>query len=181
MAFINPDDVVKNLGLEPGMVVADFGCGSGHYTTAAAKIVGRPGAVYAIDVQKDLLASVKSRAEINNLQNIEIVWADLEKPEGSHLAGGSVDMVIISNILFQVEDRSVLIKEAFRILKNRGRTTAIEWEPVPAEGRVSKIGPQPEKRLSKEEVRDIFIKEGFKIEREFQPGESHYGIIFIKP
>lgn len=176
MAFVRPEEVVKNFGLEPGMAVADFGCGSGHYTIAAANLIGKTGTVYAIDVQKELLQAVKSHAEINNLKNIEIIWADLEAPEGSHLASGSLDFVIISNILFQAENHGQIAKEAFRVLKSRGKTAAIEWEKGPG-----KVGPVLEKRISKEEVQQIFLQEGFKIEREFQPGENHYGLMFMKP
>lgn len=188
---------MKNFGLEPGMAVADFGCGSGHYTIAAARIVSPPaggGTVYAIDVQKELLQAVKSHAEINNLKNIEIVWADLEVTEGSHLASNSLDFVIISNILFQAENRGQIAKEAFRVLKSGGKTAVIEWavgdEPrsprseAGCQGRErepGKVGPVLEKRISKEEVQQIFLQEGFKMGREFQPGENHYGLIFMKP
>lgn len=156
-------------------MVADFGCGSGHYTIAAAKCVGEKGRVYALDIQKDLLQAVKSTAELNNLKNIEIIWADLDLPQGSRLADNSVDFVIISNILFQSEKREQIVKEALRILKNRGGAAVIEWEKE-----AGKTGPTQEHRISKEESQTIFLQAGFKIEKEFQPGENHYGLIFRK-
>jgi len=162
--------------LEPGMVVADFGCGSGHYTIAAAKRIGENGRVYALDIQKDLLQAMKSTAELNNLKNIEIIWADLDIPLGSRLADDSVDFVIISNILFQAENRRQITEEALRILKNGGRVAVIEWDK---EG--GKAGPLLEKRIAKEEARNIFLEQGFKLEKEFQPGDNHYGLIFRKP
>lgn len=176
MAFVRPEEVVKNFGLEPGMVVADFGCGSGHYTIAAAKIVSKNGTVYAIDVQKEMLQAVKSRAEINNLKNIEIIWADLEAPEGSHLASGSLDFVIISNILFQAENHGQIAKEAFRVLKNEGRVAMIEWLES-----FGGLGPRPEDIVSRDNCKKIFTEEGFILDKEFDPGEHHYEIIFHKP
>ena len=161
--------------LEPGMTVADFGCGSGHYTIAAAKRVGEKGRVYALDIQKDLLQAVKSAAEFNNLKNIEITWADLDLPQGSRLADNFVDFIIISNILFQAEKREQIAKEALRILKDKGKVAVIEWE---REG--GKTGPLLEKRISKEEARNVFLEQGFKLEKEFQPGDNHYGLIFKK-
>jgi ubiquinone/menaquinone biosynthesis C-methylase UbiE len=152
--FVRPEETIKEFELEPGMVVADFGCGSGHYTVAAAKRVGDTGRVYALDVQKDLLQAVKSTAELNNLKNIEIIWADLDIPLGSRLADNSVDFVIISNILFQTENRLQITKEALRILKDGGKVAVIEWaaEGEPRQGREKKVevGPPLSQRIAKE-------------------------------
>jgi FkbM family methyltransferase len=173
--FVRPEETIKMFDLEPGMVVADFGCGSGHYTIAAAKRVGEKGRVYALDIQKDLLQAMKSTVELNNLKNIEIIWADLDLSQGSRLADNSVDFVIISNILFQAENRQQITKEALRILKDGGGVAVIEWD---REG--GKTGPLLEKRVAKEEARNIFLEQGFKLEKEFQPGDNHYGLIFKK-
>lgn len=159
------------------MVVADFGCGSGHYTFAAAKIVGKEGIVYAIDVQKELLQLVKNAADINHVKNIEIIWADLEEQNGSRLAGGLVDVVIISNILFQADSKEEIVKEAFRVLKNNGIAAVVEWGEAEKE---IKFGPAREKRISKEECERMFLQEGFKLDKEFVAGDGHYGLIFKK-
>lgn len=173
--FIRPEETIKEFELEPGMVVADFGCGSGHYTIEAAKRVGERGRVYALDIQKDLLQALKSTAELSHLKNIEIIWADLDLPQGSRLADTSVDFVIISNILFQAENRQQIVKETLRILKDGGRVAIIEWEKEKG-----KTGPLLEKRIAREDAKNAFLEQGFKLEKEFQPGENHYGLIFKK-
>lgn len=175
MAFIKPEEVIKNFDLEPGMVVADFGCGFGHYVFEIAKVVGPRGLVYAIDVQKELLQAVKSRAEKEGLRNIEIIRADLEGQKGSSLANDLTDEVIISNILFQAEDKNKIAKEAYRILKNFGKAIVIDWEIND-----SKLGPSLDKRISKEKIKEIFLSAGFKLLKNFHAGENHYGIIFTK-
>ena len=175
MVFLKPSQIIKNFDLEHGMIVADFGCGSGHYSVEAAKIVGKSGKVYAIDVQKEMLEAVKSRSEAEGLDNLEIIRADLELSEGSHLASGIADAVIMSNILFQSEDKNAIAEEAFRILKVGGKIAVIEWDK-----RAGKIGPSPELRVSAEDARKIFEKAGFNSEGEFEASESHYGIIFRK-
>ncbi len=177
--FVRPEEVIKNFGLEPGMMVADFGCGLGHYSLAAAKRVAPNGVVYAIDVQKELLQSVKSQAELDQIKNLQIIWADLEVPNGSRLNVGALDFIIISNILFQAQHREQLAKEAFRILKDGGKTGIIEWEPYQKDLAL-KAGPPPEKRISQEEIKKIFMANGFKIDKEFVPGDDHYGLIFRK-
>ncbi len=159
------------------MVVADFGAGSGHYSIAAAKTVRNTGKVYAIDVQKELLGKIKSSAEINDLSNIEIVWSDLEKNQGSRLADESIDAVIISNILFQAEEKGAVVKEALRILKKSGKIMVVEWDK---DSGVVKAGPSLDKRVSRNECENIFKNAGFNLQKEFPAGENHYGQLYIK-
>lgn len=173
--FIAPEKSIRAMGVEPGMVVVDFGAGTGFYTMESAKRVGSVGKVYAVDIQRELLKAVKIKAEQEGYNNVEIVWADLEKPEGSKLAQGIVDRVIISNILFQVPDKTAIALEAFRILKPECKVILIEWNET------SKLGPHEEHKISKEDARKVFEDAGFVFEKEFDAGSSHYGLIFIKP
>lgn len=159
------------------MLVADFGAGSGHYSIEAAKIVRNSGKVYAIDVQKELLGKIKSLAGANDFSNIEIVWSDLEKEQGSRLADDSVDAVIISNILFQTEKKEIMVKEASRILKKGGKVMVIEWDKDSVSG---KAGPSLDRRVSRNECENFFKNTGFNLQKEFPAGENHYGQIFIK-
>lgn len=173
--FIKPEDIIKEFGIKPGMTVADFGCGSGHYSIEAARLVKGNGVVYAIDVQKDLLATVKTRAEKEGLENVEIIWGDLDSEGGSRLANEIADRVIISNILFQAEDKQGLVNEAFRVLKKDGRAIVIDWKK---EGR--KMGPPMDQRVSKEEAERIFLQGGFIFDKEIHAKMNHYGLIFKK-
>jgi ubiquinone/menaquinone biosynthesis C-methylase UbiE len=166
--FVKPEEIAKNIGLEQGMTVVDFGAGSGHYALAVAKLVGEKGKVYVIDIQKDLLAAIKSEAGRRDFSNVEIIWADIEKIESTRLADNSVDKVIISNVLFQLEDKETVAREAMRILK-KGRDAAvivIEWN---------------DGRMDKTLCEKIFTEVGFKKEKDLEVGDKHYGIIFHKP
>jgi len=40
---------LEDIGIKKGDVVLDFGCGAGHYTIPAAKVVSEEGKVYAMD------------------------------------------------------------------------------------------------------------------------------------
>ena len=163
------------MGIEPGMVVVDFGAGSGFYTMESAKRVGNVGKVYAVDIQKELLKSIKDKAESEGYSNVEILWADLEQAEGSKLSANSANRVIISNILFQIKNKQAMAQEAMRILKSDGKLILIEWNEA------SKLGPTAEQRLSRSDAQGLFESVGFNLEKEFDAGSSHYGLIFIKP
>lgn len=173
--FLHPERAVARLDIKKGMTVADFGAGSGFFTIAAARLVGENGKVYSIDIQKSSLDLIKSKASIENLLNIETVWADLELPQGSHLPSGAVDLVIISNILFQVEHKLEVMREAYRILKSQGKLAVIEWDETPFPG-----GPPVEMRIAKRAAQSLLVTAGFLSDREFEAGSHHYGLLYRK-
>lgn len=172
---MHPERVVSHLEVQKGMVVADFGAGAGFYTIPLARLVGEIGKVYAIDIQKTSLDLIKSKAQLERLLNVETVWADLELSEGSRLPVGSVDVVIVSNILFQVEKKLEVLQEAYRVLKPRGRIAVVEWDETPFPG-----GPPVEYRVSKRLVQSLLAKTGFGLDREFEAGSHHYGLLYRK-
>ena len=174
--FIKPEEIIKNFEVGPGMVVADFGSGSGHYVLAIAKKMNNLGTVYAIDIQKNLLEKIKSEADKQHLSNVEIIWADIEGKEGTKLANGILDFAVASNILFQIGDKEVVAKEIKRTLKSGGRAAVIDWSAS-----FGGSGPAPKAVVPKKEAERVFIQEGFLEEREFPAGDNHYGIIFKKP
>ena len=179
--FVKPEEVLKNIGIERGTIMADFGAGSGHYVFAAAKMAGEDGRGYAIDIQKDLLGRIKSSAEEGHLENLEIIWANLENQKGSRLADRSLDIVIISNLLFQVETerRKDVILEAKRVLKPGGVVAVIDWENDSGTGQA--LGPSAIQRVGRDEMRVMCLQAGLKFEREFEAGDNHYGLLFKSP
>ena len=174
-AFLRPDEVVRRLGIRPGMTVADLGCGAGYFTLPIARLVGESGSVFALDIQKQAIDSIKSRANLEHLLQIETVWADLEAPGGSRLKSDSVDCAIISNILFQVEQRENVMTEAHRIIRPEGHLTMIEWDETPFP-----VGPAMEIRIPKRLARSLAEGVGFRMEKEFAAGSNHYGLMFRK-
>ena len=177
MSFLNPSEIVDKFDIRPGSKVADFGCGSGHFTVEIAKRLGDEDKVYAFDVQEPVLDALKGSIDSENLANIEPRRVDLETENGTGLADGLLDVVLISNMLFQSEDKNAVAKEAYRVLKSGGKVIVIEWSLDFAR---DKIGPTKEMRIEKGELENIFTGVGFKIDRDFEAGESHYGLIFLK-
>jgi precorrin-6B methylase 2 len=101
-SLLDPEKILRNeLQLGAKSRVADLGCGTmGYFTLAAARLVGREGLVYAIDVLKDVLSSVASRASLENLDNVKTVWSNLEIPEATQIPV-KVDAVFIGDGAFQ--------------------------------------------------------------------------------
>jgi ubiquinone/menaquinone biosynthesis C-methylase UbiE len=173
--FSDPSYNIEQLGLQSGAKVADFGCGSGFYSLAAARAVGGKGRVYAVDVQKGLLDRLKKEAATEELYNIEVVWGDVEKIGGTKLRDESVDAVIAANLLFQIERKNDFALEIKRILKKNGKLLLVDWS-----GSFGGIGPAQEQVATKRAGRELFEQNGFTFEREIQAGGHHWGVIFRK-
>ena len=75
--YFSPRKTLVALGLKKGMVVADLGCGYGTFTNAAARIVGKNGEVYAIDIDREMLRVVTKRAREKHLKNVIPILADI--------------------------------------------------------------------------------------------------------
>lgn len=171
-------DPVKNLdacSIQAGMEIADLGAGSGFYTLAAAKALMNTGKVYAVDAQKDLLTKIKNAATRDGFYNVEVIWGDIEKEGGSKLRDMSVDLVLLCNVLFQIEDKNVIVKEIKRILKPQGRVLVVDWSDS-----FAGLGPHSDMVVKKETVMDLFEGSGFHLDREVSAGAHHYGMIYKK-
>jgi len=173
--FSNPERNINQFVLAEGWHIADFGVGSGAYAIAAARRVGSLGRVYVLDIKKNLLLHLQKEAREEGVLNIEIIHADLEQHSGSKLGSGTMDAVLVSNILFQVENRNGLVIETRRVLKQRGRVLVVDWTDS-----FSGLGPEPEKVVSEKDARKLFEEVGFEFERSIDAGTHHYGIIFKK-
>lgn len=173
--FSNPLRNIEQFGLRDGMIVADLGAGSGFYSIFAAKAVSPNGKVYAVDIQKDLLARLKNEANYARARNLEIISGDLEKLGGTKIKESSIDRVIAANILFMIEDKKSFINEIKRILKPDGLVLLVDWTASFAQ-----MGPHPDHVVYKDKARKFFEEAGFKFVRERSAGSHHYGIIFRK-
>ncbi|MFH1769884.1 MAG: methyltransferase domain-containing protein [Parcubacteria group bacterium] len=173
--FLDPKKIQAHLGIQSGAKVADFGCGSGEFSLRAASIVGESGIVYAVDVREEALNDIKTKVQAADLENVEIVRANLEVLGSTGFADDSIDVVLVINILFQSKKPGNVIDEARRVLKPRGRLVIIDWHKG-AKG----FGPPDENRHDQEAIKGEAISKGFETVDEFEAGDFHYGLAFVK-
>ena len=171
--FAHPVTNISEIGVTSGMLIAEFGSGSGHYTLAMLAALKGHGHVFAIDVQKDMLRKVQNEAQKKDLDKcLEIIWGDIEIKGGSKIAEKSLDMVLMSNVLFQLPDRKVAFVEAARILKPYARLVIIDWSES-----FNNMGPRKEDVVTAESAQYEAESVGFVLTRTFSAGAHHYGII----
>ncbi len=168
--FSDPLKNLKAFGLKENNIVADLGAGTGFYSVAAGKMVPR-GKVYAIEINKDFLATIKNKVKEANPNNVEIIWGNIEKIGGTKIGDGIVNAVIASNVFHQVENKNKFIGEIKRILKPKGKVLLIDWSTDSAITAFKMAIP-------KNKAREMFEKEDFIFEREINAGACHYGMIF---
>jgi ubiquinone/menaquinone biosynthesis C-methylase UbiE len=173
--FLDPEAIIKELGVGLGSIVADFGCGPGYFTIPMAKVVGNDGKVFALDVLPQALETTSSKARIEGLSNVVIKRVNLENVGGSKLENESVDWVVLKDMLFQNSKKENVIAEIYRILKIKGRVLIIEWDK-----QSNMVGPEQELRISMDELKKMVEAYSLIIEREIAVGDFHYGLVVEK-
>ena len=174
--FLKPQEVIASLNITEGMKVADLGCGNlGYFIIPLAKLVGKEGVAYAVDVQKSVLDGVKSRAKLEGITNLETVWANLEKVGSTQISTGSLDVALLINVLFQNKRHEALLKEAVRLIKKNGRLLVVDWKKTGIP-----FGPAVELRISQEEIKGIASNLNLKLLEEREFGDYFWGLIFEK-
>jgi len=168
--FLNPQEVLKELKLKEDMVAADFGCGSGGWVIPLAKKL-EEGKVYAIDILEEPLSALKAKAKLEKIINIATIKADVEKEV--NILDDNLDLVLMTNLLFECQDKKSVLSEAKRVLKKGGKILVVDWE------KDALLGPK-EGRVSAENVKKIAKELNLKLEKEFKAGTYHYGLILVK-
>lgn len=114
------EQVLDKAGVREKGVVLDFGCGSGTYTLAAARLVGPQGTVYALDKKARALAKVERAAREQGLENVvTILSSDLQ----THLPDGCVQVVLLHDVLHMIDQRDTLFQVVHRALCPGGRVS----------------------------------------------------------
>lgn len=154
------DEVIAALGLRPGMVIADIGCGSGAFTIPFARAVTPGGAALAVDIWPELLAYVEHKARANGVTTLRTVLAGRDDPR---LEPGSLDIAFFHDVFHNVNDRADYLKRLAPGLKPGGRIVIVEQE---FDDPIAKKWDRPEDRITRQQVRSWMALAGFELERE---------------
>jgi ubiquinone/menaquinone biosynthesis C-methylase UbiE len=166
---LRPDLLLKEIGVKSGMNLADIGCGNGFFSVPAAELVEPGGVVFAIDVSEEMLNKLRERVLPENIQIF------LSKEGSFPIEADSVNFVILSAIIHEVENRREFLLEVQRVLNDDGFLWILEWIPKKEEH-----GPPKNHRVSQEELQEDLNNSGFKIEWCRTLGNSHYHILSKK-
>ena len=119
-----PDQLVAQLGLRRGEIVADIGAGTGYVSRRLALSVGPAGKVLAVDVQPGMIAQLKDLGARLGLTNIVPVLGDAIDPQ---LPAASVDLALLVDVYHEFSFPWEMMQGICRALKPGGRLALVEY------------------------------------------------------
>ena len=119
-----PRELIKAMGLEPGMSVADVGTGVGYMLPFLSRRVGPAGHVIAEDIFDDFLAAAKQRAQNLNLENVTFVKGTETDPK---LPEAGMDIVLALDVYHHFDYPDKMLAAIHRALKPGGKLVVVEY------------------------------------------------------
>lgn len=129
-AWQRPDEVIRTLELEPTMIVADVGAGTGYFSVWLARAVPR-GEVLATDLEPEMVRFLRERARHERLPNLRSVQATTTT---SGLAESSVDRILIVHLWHHLAERDEYARRLARALRPGGRLFIVDFSPSAERG-----------------------------------------------
>lgn len=161
-----PEQVLKAIGIKPGMVIGEVGAGSGRYTVEIASRIGPTGKLYANDILPDALEYLKKRCKGRGFNNVEVIMGDVTK---TNLPTGALDMVIMVNVVHCLEKPVELLRDVADSLKPGGLIAIVE-------GNLDKAPDAAGEWYSRSKLLNIYRDAGYILVREetFLPKDNIY-------
>ena len=171
-SFFKADVALAHLWPKPQGDVVELGCGFGTFTLAAARLT--KGIVTALDIDPEMIATVKAKAEALGLSNVRVLEHDFVAGDLG-VAPHSQAHVMIYNLL-HMEEPVQLLRKAYNALEAEGTVSVMHWRsdvPTPR-------GPPMDIRPTAEQCAEWLAEAGFAQVEHVNLGDScpfHYGLI----
>ena len=156
LLWLPPQELSTRLGLQPGMVIADIGAGTGFFALPFARAVAPEGKVWAVDLQPEMLALLEEKLRQ------ESAPPNISPLQGSASATGltdhGCDLALLANIWHELDDSADVLSEMRRILRPSGRIAILDWRadlPSPP-------GPPQHHRVSADAVEEALRSGGWR-------------------
>ena len=109
-------EILKEVGIQTGFRVLDFGCGPGSYVPAVSDLVGPSGKVYALDIHPLAVQGVQRLVSRRGLTNVGTILSDCQ----TGLPNDFVDVALLYDIYHDLGEPDRVLKELHRVLKPGG-------------------------------------------------------------
>jgi ubiquinone/menaquinone biosynthesis C-methylase UbiE len=165
----NPEKILAEIGLTPGMTFVDLGCGDGFFAIPAARMVEPKGKVIAVDIDEGAIGRLRQHAAEEGLGQLS---AEIGAAEETIACEGCADFVFFGINLHDFDDPAQVIRNAKRMLRPSGKLVDLDWKAQPMS-----FGPPLEKRFSISKARELIESAGFHITSVAESEPYHYTII----
>ena len=146
------------LALEPGMVVADVGAGSGFYTELMAEEVAPSGRVYAVEIAPNWIEFLREKVQNEGLSQVSVVVSTDRSVE---LPATSVDLVFSSDTYHHFEFPQTTLASIHRALRPGGRWVVLDYDKIPG---VTPPSRMDHLRIGRAEAVEEIERAGFTLE-----------------
>jgi SAM-dependent methyltransferase len=120
------DDILDDLKISDGSVVADIAAGGGWFSDRLSRRVGPSGLVYAEEIQQAMIQAMTRRFQVENISNIRPV---LGTPADPGLPAGAVDAIVIVNAFHDIDQPVPLLEHLRTALIPRGLIGVVDFTP----------------------------------------------------
>jgi len=164
--------MIAALGLAPGQVVCDLGCGVGAITLPIAARVLPEGRVLAVDVQPEMLARLEERMQAENVTNIRGILAG---PADPRLEPGSCDLVLLVDVYHELGYPVEVLAAVRKALKPRGRLVLVEFRAEDPD-----VPIRPEHKMTRVQVERELAANGFRLARAYEDLPWQHMLFFAR-
>lgn len=168
-----PKKVVEALGIKPGMRVADLGAGTGYFSRFLSTAVGETGVVFSVEVEPNLLAHLRERAEKEKTANVIPVLASADNPR---LPAAALDLILFVDTYHHVDARERYLGLLRRSLAPGGRIGIIEWKP----GKLPKGPKEEHHKIPRDRIVRELAGAGFELDAEPELLAYQYFLVFSR-
>jgi precorrin-6B methylase 2 len=141
------DLLLDALALQPGMVIADVGAGTGYLSRRMAPLVMPGGKIIALDLQPEMVNMLQTGVKRSGLSQIEV---KLSMVDDIKLPKNSLDMAIMVDVYHELAFPYEVMSSIMQALKPRGRIVFVEYKAEDARVPIKMLHKMSEAQIKRE-------------------------------
>ena len=141
------DLLLNTLDLQPGMVVADIGAGTGYLSRRMAPLVMPGGKIIALDLQPEMVNILQTGVKRSGFTQIEV---KLGTADDIKLPKNSIDMAIMVDVYHELAYPYEVMTSIMQALKPKGRIVFVEYKAEDARVPIKTLHKMSEAQIKRE-------------------------------
>lgn len=152
-----PSQLLLNMAIQPGEILADIGAGSGYHSRMMAQLTGAGGRVKAVDIQPEMLRFMAAENKKAGITHIDTV---LGTERMVPLAKASIDKMLLVDVYHELAFPREMARSMLDALKPGGKLFLVEFRTEDPEVPIKPLHKMTEKqaRLELEHAGFVFLE-----------------------
>jgi SAM-dependent methyltransferase len=164
---IPPEYIWEKLHIEKPGVFVEIGAGTAFFSVAFLQKFG-PSALYACDLSEVMINWIKENVSSKYPNIIPVKTEEHTVPLGD----GISDLVFMINLHHELDNPSLSVEEAYRILKPDGKIFIVDWKK-----KDMPEGPPAKIRCLPEQVKEQMVNAGFQDVEIYNELQKHFLVV----